>query len=235
MLNWFTYLGMVLAKTYLGACVLFVVGAPSLNLLTARSIPTWNEYYASYRQLFLILVQADSNYMWPFILVSCPAGFLVCEIVFRFNNWVGLHDDLRIFGDQTKKGYFSTTIFIQRHQHLHRVYHWESFQSNLFLCIEYTLEFFLAFHLTANLVIGINGAISDKINLDLWNVIPVVLTFLFAFLLYLATRHARKKKYTAFRDVYEAIRELEAQEEAKESTSSNLPIHDLLHKIIEEK
>ena len=93
----------------------------------------------------------------------------------------------------------------------------------------------MAFHLTANLVIGINGAISDKINLDLLNVIPLVLTFVFASLLYLATRHARKKKYTAFRDVYKAIRELESQEEAKESKSSTPLTHDLLHKIIEEK
>lgn len=215
MLNWFTYLGMLLAKTYLGAFVLFIVGAPSLYSLTARSIPTWKEYFASFRDFFLLIAGKDTNYMWLFILVSCPVGFLVCEIVFRFNNWVRLHDDLGIFGDQTQKEYFNTMIFIQRHEHLHRVYHWESFQSNLFLCVEYTLEFFLAFHLTASLVIGIAGSISDKITLDSWNAIPVVVTFLFAFLAYLEARQARKKKYIAFRDVYQAICELKDQEEAK--------------------
>lgn len=234
MLSWFTYLGMLLAKTYLGASVLFIVGAPFRYLLTEGSIPTWKEYYGSFRQFFLLLVGADTNYVWPFILVSCPVGFLVCEIVFRFNNWVGLHDDLRIFGDQTQKEYFSTMIFIQRHQHLYRVYNWESFQSNLFLCFEFILEFFLVFHLTANVVIGIVGTISDKIALDSWNVIPGVVIFLFAFLVYMAARHARKKKYIAFKDVYEAICELKTQEEANEPMSSNPPIHDFLYKIIEE-
>ena len=103
--NLFTYVGMVMAKTYLGAFVLFVVGAPSLSLLSTRSIPTWNEYYASFYELFLSLTREGTNFMWPFILLSCPVGFLACEILFRFNNKVGLHDDLKISGDHTQKEY----------------------------------------------------------------------------------------------------------------------------------
>lgn len=215
MLNWFTYLGMLLAKTYLGGFVLFVVGAPSWHLLTTRSIPTWKEYHASFRELFLLLTRTDTNYMWPFLLVSCPVGFLVCEIIFRFNNWAGLHGDLSISGGQTQKEYFQNTIFIQRHEYLHRVYHWESFEYNLFLCFEFAMELFLAFHLTAILVIGIAGSISDKITLDSWNVSSLVVTLLFVFLVYRAARHARKKKHIAFRNVYQTICELKDQEEAK--------------------
>lgn len=214
MLNWFTYLGMLLAKTCLGGFVLFVIGAPTLRLLTEPSIPTCKEYYASFRELLLLLTGTDTNYMWPFIFVSCPVGFLVCEIVFRFNNWAGLHDDLSISGEQTQKEYFQNTIFIQRHEHLHRVYHWESFEYNLFLCFEFAMELFLAFHLTAILVIGI-GSISDKITLDSWGVSSLVVILLFAFLVYRAARQARKKKHIAFRNVYQAICELKDQEEAK--------------------
>ncbi len=214
MLNWFTYLGMLLAKTCLGGFVLFVIGAPTLRLLTEPSIPTCKEYYASFRELLLLLTGTDTNYMWPFIFVSCPVGFLVCEIVFRFNNWAGLHDDLSISGEQTQKEYFQNTIFIQRHEHLHRVYHWESFEYNLFLCFEFAMELFLAFHLTAILVIGI-GSISDKITLDSWGVSSLVVTLLFAFLVYRAARQERKKKHIAFRNVYQAICELKDQEEAK--------------------
>lgn len=211
--------------------MLFVVGAPSLHLLTERSIPTWKEYYTSFRDLFLLLARADTNYMWPFILVSFPVGFVVCEVIFWFNNWVGLHDDLDITGGQTDNEYFHTTIFIQRHEPVTRIYRWESFQSNLFLCTEFALEFFLAFHLTANLVIGIVGTISEKITLDTRNVIPVALTLLFAFLMYLIARHARKKKFIAFKAVYKTICELKAQEEAKESTSSNSSNHENLQTI----
>jgi hypothetical protein len=223
MLNWFTYLGMLLAKTYLGAFVLFIAGSPCFYSLTAHKFPTWKSYFISFRDFFRFIAGAgeDTDYLLPFIFVSCATGFLLCEIIFRFNRWVGLHDDLGIYGEQTQKEYFHTTIFIQRHAHLYRVYHWESFQSNLFLCIEYTLEFFLAFHLTTNFMICTVGFISDKVTLNPLNLIPVVSIFILAFLAYLEARNARKKKYVAFRDVYQAICEVKEQEEAKELTSSS--------------
>ena len=160
--------------------------------------------------------------------MSFPVGFLVCEVLFRFNEWVGLHGNLRITGAQTDKKYFNTAIFLQRHEHVARVFRWESFQFNLFLCTEYALEFFLAFHLAAILAIRIVGTISANINLDPRNEIPVVSTLLFAFLMYLAARHARKEKFTYFKAAYDTICELKDQEEAKESTSSNPSIHEVL-------
>ena len=63
MVQWCTYLELFIAKTYLGAFVLFVVGAPSLHLLKTGSVPTWMEYYVSFGKLFQLLAQADKDYM----------------------------------------------------------------------------------------------------------------------------------------------------------------------------
>lgn len=227
MLNWFTYLGVFIAKTYLGAFVLFVVGAPSLHLLREKSIPSWEQYFSSFTSLFKCLAQAKTNYMWPFILLSFPIGFLACEVLHWFNNWVGLHDELSIFEsskdpdrNQTLEEHFLTTIFIQSHEHIHRIYHWESFQFNLFYCTEFAFEFFLVFHSIASLAIGIAGALSPNITLDLRNTIPVVIVLIIAFLMYLAARRARKEKFIAFRTVYDAIRKYKIDKDHKRTESN---------------
>lgn len=232
MLNWFTYLGMALAKTYLGASVLLMVGAPLRYILANRPIMTWKDYCTSCVESFQLLALQNTDYMWAFIFVSCPVGFLLCEIMFCFNKWIGLHDDLSISDEPEQKEYFSTMIYIQRHQHLYRVYNWESFQSNLFLCVEYLLEFFLAFHLIVGLVVIMGTTTSNRIAFDSW--IPMVPTLLLVFLGYLAARYARKKKYNAFGEAYQVMRDLKARDDQSEWTSSEPPIHALLQKLIEE-
>ena len=59
------------------------------------------------------------------------------------------------------------------------------------------------------------------INLDLLSAILMTVMFFFVFLIYLAARHARKKKYIAFTNVYQSIYEVKIQEEEKESTISS--------------
>lgn len=214
MLNWFTYLGEFIAKTYLGALSLIIVAAPSLHIATTKTIPTWTEYISSFANL-IKRCDADTKYIWPLVILSCPIGFLVSEIIFRFNKAVGLHANLSIYQCDndpdtlhTQKEYFHTTIFIQNQTSIQRIYQWESFQFNLFLCMEFAFEFFLAFNLLAFFVIGITHKFSPDSGTTVSPMIQGPALLSAAFVMYMVARRARESKFNAFCSVYKAICEL---------------------------
>lgn len=205
------------AQTSCGIMVMGLSAPPVVGLLkaaTAGRAATYYDLVSSYPVVWQVMFGVS----WPQLvllgLIGLMVGMVFAECFYRLAILVGYHEEFsrdRDNAENAKKAEkakkaveeFKTLCDILEDPALHRMYEWENLQSSFVYYVEgnfWSLAFVV-------LVCGLIVAFLGCPACDVWFYVAVI-ELAAAILLAILMRHARIKKYEAFKNAYQAIKEM---------------------------